>query len=733
MSVLAVFAGMIGSVGAIDPAALVDPLDMISMQALFRYVEDLSAIEAYSGWRNAGSAGERAAFDYISAHMESLENLAAMGMTLEREAVGMFLATEIHDSRLELQIGGEWVEIPADGLRGPYDDAENAPRFDTDGALTDSDPDPISAEGEAVFIQTMAQAFETWSLEGRVVFIAYPVIDHMLISKNTARDTAAAIVNRNPAAVVLVTQYTDVAGQSNGAHAADNSVFNDVKSEYAPPLLHTQIENLAAAGFPDWASLYELGAARVTLDQDLMRPAETGNLIAHIPGADSTRAIILGAHVDSANTPGAMDNGTGLAILMEIARVLDSGQIRPPVDLVLAFFGGEEVGHYGSYHFAHTHGDLLDRAAAMLSVDCLTAPLEGVEAAINLSTWSYGRLGDMRLPWQEALAGAAADRGFDVRPVTHYDVISDNAAFTGFGVPNAVLIYFPDVTGSLHYGGHIHTPYDTAQLAWEEEVIFERMAKIALIAALTAPEDGESWRIIPEPDKRAVVIASHTESIHLSPGVFTDFGAALARAGYDVDVIPYGQAVTAADVVGVEMVIALPTYDYAADGGDETWTVDEIAALVEYVEGGGFLIVANAAHRLQYYNRTRDFNEDWPAMNALAEPFGVAFGEPLPYSRTKVALFGALAESGVPDVDFSKWLQEATFLQGDGENIENWGANGIMMITIALARHGAGAALFLADVSALGANWDSAVNVPFWEFLAQYAYSRHHVPFDSSK
>ncbi|MDJ0735359.1 MAG: M28 family peptidase [Nostocaceae cyanobacterium] len=61
-------------------------------------------------------------------------------------------------------------------------------------------------------------------------------------------------------------------------------------------------------------------------------------------------AILLGAHYDTvANSPGADDNASGIAVVLEIARLLGS---RPtPRTLQLAFFDKEEAGLLGSRAF----------------------------------------------------------------------------------------------------------------------------------------------------------------------------------------------------------------------------------------------------------------------------------------------------------------------------------------------------------------------------------------------
>ncbi|MDX1416673.1 MAG: M28 family peptidase [Candidatus Promineifilaceae bacterium] len=66
------------------------------------------------------------------------------------------------------------------------------------------------------------------------------------------------------------------------------------------------------------------------------------NIIARIPGTDSTRAILLLGHYDTPdNSPGAGDNSTSVATLLETARALTAS---PPIknDIILLFPDAEE-------------------------------------------------------------------------------------------------------------------------------------------------------------------------------------------------------------------------------------------------------------------------------------------------------------------------------------------------------------------------------------------------------
>ena len=82
----------------------------------------------------------------------------------------------------------------------------------------------------------------------------------------------------------------------------------------------------------------------------------------------TSRIIVLGAHIDSADPdiPGANDDGSGSAVILELARVLS--QRKNESTIVFALFGGEEAGLQGSKYFVKHFPDL-DRVALMLQVD----------------------------------------------------------------------------------------------------------------------------------------------------------------------------------------------------------------------------------------------------------------------------------------------------------------------------------------------------------------------------
>ncbi|MFO7915982.1 MAG: M20/M25/M40 family metallo-hydrolase [Candidatus Krumholzibacteriales bacterium] len=109
------------------------------------------------------------------------------------------------------------------------------------------------------------------------------------------------------------------------------------------------------------------------------------NLIFSIPGTvDPRRRVILCAHYDSQNTrigespyvtaPGADDNGTGVAAVLECARILKDCVTDYTVEFIL--FDGEEEGLYGSRHFAENM-DTSMQYQGVINLDLIGADYSG--------------------------------------------------------------------------------------------------------------------------------------------------------------------------------------------------------------------------------------------------------------------------------------------------------------------------------------------------------------------
>jgi hypothetical protein len=277
----------------------------------------------------------------------------------------------------------------------------------------------------------------------------------------------------------------------------------------------------------------------------------------------------------------------------------------------------------------------------------------------------------------------------------------------------------------VHYDGHLHDPYDTAELALEEADALDRMARIALAAALRTGRESPVLRVTPRPDRRAVFVATHTEPPHMTPAALTDLGMALAWEGFDVDTVPYGHTLSQADLEGASLVVALPVLDYPSVAGDvtlydEAWDAGEVAALQEYVARGGLLVLANSANRLKYANQVLEPNEDWSDANALGAPFGVTFsGGALPGSSARTS-GGHVLIQGVSELQMVPG-NGVPFSVRAGQVLASAGSQAV----VALVGSGSagGQVLVLADLGILGSAAAQPANLQFWRNLARYARS----------
>ncbi len=719
----------VGSTPVAQPSPLTTDLySMLSLDSLLGYMTDLAAIQPYSGWRNSATEGEAQWLDYVAGKLNRMPYLAGIGLQLERQQFHVFIGQEIWEARLYLTIGGKEIEVPANALRGVRDNIGQALRLDSDGQLNDTARNPVTAQGPVLVVKSEAEldALNPADVAGRLVLLDNAVVDRIHLGTGRAATIAGTLAAKQPAGIVLITHFSNDLGDDHGAFVGDLSPVNQANIGPSVPVLYARLEDLASAGIAGWDDLGKVQSARLAWDADVFAPGTSGNLVAHIPGVDPSRAIILSAHIDSPNSPGAMDDGSGSAVLLEVARVLDAAGKQPPVDLYLAWYGSEELGLYGGSYFVATHQEVLDRAVAMLQVDCLTRPLDGVNADLSLVTWSYAQLGNSQIPWPRYLESVAGQHGVEVRSEDLLEIYSDNSPFVSFDVPHADLIYVDEGAmnrvGGVHFAGHIHDPYDTVELARDVSDVLKQMAVVALGAVLEAGQ-APNLRITPKPDRRAVFVAGHTEAVHMTPAGFFEMPMTLALAGYDVDMIPYGQEVTPADLSGANLVIVLPVVDYPSVAGDpnaynvSSWSLQELGALQGYVSSGGLLVITNSANRLKYYNGIQDPNEDWAAMNDLSAVFGVTF---------EAGMISADVAQVERDHPLVKGVQELELAPGNAVPFHNnegrvlATADGMRAVVLVDYGGGGGQVLVLGDVGMLGTG-GRMQNLAFWRNLAEYA------------
>jgi Zn-dependent M28 family amino/carboxypeptidase len=203
----------------------------------------------------------------------------------------------------------------------------------------------------------------------------------------------------------------------------------------------------------------------------------SANIVACIPGSDpKLRAeyVVLSAHLDHLGIAapingdriynGAMDNGSGSALLLDLARALRAAKARPKRSLLFVWVTAEEKGLLGSHYFAARPTVPKAALVADINVD-MFLPI------VPLRVLTVYGLGESDLG--EYARAVAARFGLDVQPdpepLRNVFVRSDQYSFVREGVPSLMVDVgvkpgTPEaetVTRWLHE--RYHAPSDDAQ------------------------------------------------------------------------------------------------------------------------------------------------------------------------------------------------------------------------------------------------------------------------------
>ncbi|MGH7848563.1 MAG: M28 family peptidase [Candidatus Binatia bacterium] len=114
----------------------------------------------------------------------------------------------------------------------------------------------------------------------------------------------------------------------------------------------------------------EFGSYGLSVESDLFfyRGKSFRNIIARMGSQRGTPLIVLGAHFDSVEgTPGADDNASGVAVMLEAARVLSRFKLRSQV--LFCAFNLEELNMIGSTHLAQKLKAAGAKIDAMVSLE----------------------------------------------------------------------------------------------------------------------------------------------------------------------------------------------------------------------------------------------------------------------------------------------------------------------------------------------------------------------------
>jgi Zn-dependent M28 family amino/carboxypeptidase len=191
----------------------------------------------------------------------------------------------------------------------------------------------------------------------------------------------------------------------------------------------------------------------------------TENVLAETPEGRDDRVVVVGAHLDSVlEGPGIQDNGSGSAVILEIALQMAALGIEPRNKVRFAWWGAEEFGLLGSqFYVDNLSKRKIKNIALNLNFDMVGSPnfVRFVYDGDGSDTPLAGPNGSANI--EDIFLDYFAEQGLPTEP-TAFDGRSDYGPFIAVGIPAGGL--FTGAEGikteeqAVIYGGTAGEQYD---------------------------------------------------------------------------------------------------------------------------------------------------------------------------------------------------------------------------------------------------------------------------------
>jgi Zn-dependent M28 family amino/carboxypeptidase len=273
---------------------------------------------------------------------------------------------------------------------------------------------------------------------------------------------------------------------------------------------------LTPAGIQQQAAESQTGSANLPVSMTIRRKStqttrRSANVAGILRGSDpglSKEFVVMTAHLDHIGIGpeidgdtiynGAYDNATGVAYLLEVARVLVESDIRPARSIMFLAVSGEEKGLLGSDYFADNPTVAIGNIVANVNLDMplfIYPPADVVAFGAEHSSL------------ETVVDKAATKTGFTLSPDPIPEEVifvrSDQYPFVRKGIPAVYLM--PGFTSSdadrdgreefMHFLGTIyHKPNDEVSLPFDEEsAVRFGLLNLELVIAIANDPKRPSW------------------------------------------------------------------------------------------------------------------------------------------------------------------------------------------------------------------------------------------------
>jgi hypothetical protein len=303
------------------------------------------------------------------------------------------------------------------------------------------------------------------SIEAHLTFLASDALEGREAGKRGGRVAAEYIKS-----VLLAAGVKPLSGSS---YFQEFAAFSPAREKHADFQVH-----------PDSIEIYKR--------QPACRKMNLQNVIGLVEGRRADEYVVIGAHYDHLGTDeflvgdniynGADDNASGVAVLLDIAKVIASEE-KPERSIIIAFWDGEETNYLGSEYFVQTFTEI-SRIKANINLDMIARdgimPILHPEFSVPESTEENTAKGNQfHLLYTEELSNTGHELQSEItrqrlRITPRPAVISSKSRgsdYMPFSTRNIPVLWF--FTG-LH--PDYHTPSDEAKY-----LDFDKLTEIAKI------------------------------------------------------------------------------------------------------------------------------------------------------------------------------------------------------------------------------------------------------------
>jgi len=298
------------------------------------------------------------------------------------------------------------------------------------------------------------------NLEGKVLLIensvlspnrtAYDILHEVLKSEQQVDGIILNLDNRRTESYLVSTSLTNMANNIRyNSYPFDNK--KGPIMAYATDAAFQELKNAAD----------DKQHINMSVDYNYI-DTEADNVIGVIAGSDvdlKDQYIIISAHLDHVGDnkngtyqPGVLDNASGTALLMELARVLKEAEVVPKKTIVFIAFNGEEQGLFGSNYYVKNPVYSLNDSV-VINLDMV-----GTKEVVALT------IGSELSGLKNELYDLAVE--LDIESEKTDMIASDQRSFTSSWVEAVTLIH--------NDGSKIHTTFDTI-----DNIDLNRMEEVA--------------------------------------------------------------------------------------------------------------------------------------------------------------------------------------------------------------------------------------------------------------